>query len=83
MFKKGTDWSKYLEGIQPTQFIGYENLESENSKILKDFDVEGQRVLIFDKTPFYAESGGQTGDKGKIILDSGETVEIEEVKKYE
>lgn len=83
MFKKGTDWSKYLEGIQPTQFVGYTQLASEEIKLLKDFDVDGQRVLIFDKTPFYAESGGQTGDKGLLTLDSGEIIKIKDVKKYE
>ena len=56
MFKKGTDWSKHLEGISATQFVGYEELEIENPKLVKDLDIDGQRVLIFDKTPFYAES---------------------------
>ncbi|MEI6425989.1 MAG: alanine--tRNA ligase [Candidatus Absconditabacteria bacterium] len=83
MFKKGTDWSKYLEGVSATQFVGYEELEIENPKLIKDLNIDGQRVLIFDKTPFYAESGGQTGDKGTITLDDGTTVTIQDVKKYE
>jgi alanyl-tRNA synthetase len=49
---------------------------------LKDFDVDGQRVLIFDKTPFYAEMGGQKWDFGKVILDSGEEVEIKDVQTF-
>lgn len=83
MFKKGIDRSKYLDGVQPTKFIGYDETNSESQKLIKDFEVEGQRVLIFDQTPFYAESWGQTWDKGKIILDDGSEVEVIDVKKYE
>lgn len=83
MFKKGTDRSKYLEGVQPTKFIGYDQTNSVSQKLIKDFEVEGQRVLIFDQTPFYAESWGQTWDKWKIILDDGTEVEVIDVKKYE
>jgi alanyl-tRNA synthetase len=56
MFKKGIDRSKYLDGVQPTKFIGYDQIISESQKLIKDFEVDGQRVLIFDQTPFYAES---------------------------
>jgi len=83
MFKKWTDRSMHLEWIQATKFIWYEQLQSEDIKLIKDFVVDWKRILIFDKTPFYAESGGQTGDRGSIILDSGETVKIQDVKKYE
>jgi len=63
MFARGTDWSIHLTGISPTVFVGYADMEASDVKLLKEVDIEGQRVLIFDKTPFYAESGGQTGDK--------------------
>jgi alanyl-tRNA synthetase len=56
MFKKGIDRSKYLEGVKPTKFIGYTQTDSESPSLIKDFEVDGQRVLIFDQTPFYAES---------------------------
>ncbi len=83
MFKKWTDRSKYLEWIEPTTFVWYKELISEFSKLIKDFEVDGQRILIFDKTPFYAESWGQIWDYGKIILDDGSEVEVIDVKKYE
>jgi alanyl-tRNA synthetase len=39
-------------------------------------------VLIFDKTPFYPEMGGQMGDFGEITLESGETKKITSVQKF-
>ena len=83
MFKQWTDRSKYVEWVTATQFIGYDNLHSEEVKLLKDFEVNGQRILIFDKTPLYGESGGQMSDSGVVTLDSGEQLTIKEVKKYE
>ena len=83
MFQKWIDRSKYLEWISTTEFIGYARLDLESPKLIKDFEVDGQRILIFDKTPFYAESGGQTGDKWKIILDDWTELDLIDVKKYE
>ncbi len=86
IFKRGIDWGKYLEWIPQTEFVWYDQLELDNPKLLKDFTVEidwkPQRVLVFDKTPFYAESGWQTGDRWVIILDNGETLKVKDVKKY-
>jgi alanyl-tRNA synthetase len=86
-FQKDIDRSKYLVWIPQTEFIGYTldgwAKENKTSKLLKDFDAHGQRVLIFDKTPFYAESGWQKGDSGKVELDWWEIVKIRDVQKYE
>jgi alanyl-tRNA synthetase len=66
-------------GVDETEFLGYEFLESE-SKILvlwKDQDrvdeaKESEEIFIAcDRTPFYGESGGQVGDSGRFI--SGNT----------
>ncbi len=66
-------------GVEETEFLGYETLESE-SKVLvlwRDQDrvdevSESDEVFIAcEKTPFYAESGGQAGDTGRFI--SGNT----------
>lgn len=82
MFKQWTDRASHLQGITPTTFVGYEILESDGMKLLKDFEVEWQRILIFDKTPFYAESGGQMWDRGAVILDDGTEVNVVQVQKY-
>ena len=65
-------------GIEETKFLGYENLESD-SKVLviwKDqerIDAANNNEEIFfacNQTPFYAEAGGQIGDKGKFASQS-------------
>lgn len=82
MFKQWIDWANYLQGIPSTKFLWYEKLVAEDMNILKDFVVGWQRILIFDATPFYAESWGQIWDRGVVILDDGSQVNIIQVQKY-
>jgi alanyl-tRNA synthetase len=66
--------------ISPTRFVGYETLAVDASvlAILKeggrvDVGHEGDAVdIVLDTSPFYAEGGGQVGDRGKIIAAAGE-----------
>ena len=51
-----------IEGLPATKFLGYEKTEA-TGKLLKS----AEPLLIFDQTPFYAESGGQIGDTGEIL----------------
>ncbi len=75
-------------GIPATEFLGYTEFENDAEVIAlisagerKEFIENGEEaVLVLDKTSFYAESGGQVGDKGVIRV--GETVfEVVDTKK--
>ncbi len=73
------DWTIYYDGEEEA-FLGYDNLELEGVRLLKQRTVKQKNKtlfqLVFDRTPFYAEMGGQVGDTGVIISESGEEVRI-------
>ena len=81
VFSRWIDWAKYLEWIQPTEFVWYDNLELENPKLLKEIEIDWQKIYVFDKTPFYAEWGWQTADTWEIELDDGTVLKVQDVKK--
>ena len=76
------DWVVLNENSQQ-QFIGYGSLETE-TKVSKYRKVTAKGKesfqLVLEKTPFYAESGGQVGDTGWVIFD-GEKIAITDTKK--
>ena len=58
-------YAKIEEKVGATDFVGYEQNEC-NAKILDTVEGDGYVDIILDRTPFYAECGGQTGDSGYI-----------------
>lgn len=76
------DWISVNEG-EEVEFVGYDDLEV-HAQILKYRKVKAkgkeQYQLVLDRTPFYAESGGQVGDTG-LLIGEGEEVIITDTKK--
>jgi alanyl-tRNA synthetase len=76
---QGAEWLALLGRLGPTEFIGYDAVEgtAETLAVLKDGALiargeTGDTVeVLFDRTPFYAESGGQAGDRGEIEWTGG------------
>jgi alanyl-tRNA synthetase len=81
-------YSKLDKSIPTTNFVGYDKLASDskvlailtNNDIVKSASEDQEISVILDETPFYAESGGQVGDTGRIFSHSFE-LEVVDCKK--
>ncbi len=81
---KSDDWTIIAEDDEQ-EFIGYDTTEA-NVKLTKYRKVTSKKdgemyQLVFNMTPFYAEGGGQVGDKGYLQDASGDVVYIVDTKK--
>ena len=77
------DWIQVTEDIE-TKFIGYTETAA-NTKIIKYRNVKAKGKEAYQwvlaTTPFYAESGGQVGDKGIFEFEDGTKLEVTDTKK--
>ena len=87
--KFDVDYSSVIQVDLPTTFIGYEQLSDDNVNIIALYQdgkaVDGleegmEGVVVLDRTPFYAEGGGQVGELGEIRSASG-VFEVQNTKK--
>jgi alanyl-tRNA synthetase len=71
-------WKNLSEG-KDSEFVGYAAFEADAD--IRKIRIQGDRVdLVLSRTPFYGESGGQTGDAGEI-KGNGFTVQINDTQK--
>jgi len=76
---QAAEWFAIRDRLGPTEFVGYDTVEATGELLAlvsegreTDKAAKGQSVqALFDRTPFYAESGGQAGDRGEIEWDGG------------
>ncbi|MBE9583610.1 alanine--tRNA ligase [Mucilaginibacter sp. JRF] len=77
------DWV-VLKQNDAVEFVGYDETEAVAHVIkYRKVTTKGkeQYQIVLDKTPFYAESGGQVGDKGELVFPDGEIVYVTDTKK--
>ena len=76
--KFGVDYNEGLSFEGATEFLGYDHVTLKSK--VSDVVVQGESrvaktgdeiIVLLDATPFYAESGGQVGDTGELVWDSG------------
>jgi len=84
--KDTEDWVIVDDSIESTKFVGYDYTECE-ARIIRYRKVKDKKnefyQLVLDQTPFYAESGGQVGDRGYLESDGNKLKVMDTLKENE
>ena len=82
VFAESLESQLQTASVLPTQFVGYAQTQSatsvlgfvSNSKFAETLDSKQQGAVLLEKSPFYAEGGGQVGDSGHLLDEEGTQV---------
>ncbi|MEQ1974892.1 alanine--tRNA ligase [Xenorhabdus sp. SGI240] len=85
----GTDYNELIKVDGRSDFCGYEHNSQQatvialfrNGQAVEQIHAGEEAIIILDKTAFYAESGGQVGDTGKLSNDNG-VFDVVDTQKY-
>ncbi|EAS9168355.1 alanine--tRNA ligase [Salmonella enterica] len=85
----GADYNAMIRVDSASEFKGYDHLELNgkvtalfvDGKAVEAINAGQEAVVVLDQTPFYAESGGQVGDKGEL-KGAGFTFSVDDTQKY-
>ena len=83
-------WYALREDIDASEFVGYEEEQADadvcalasGGKPVKETSGGGDIFIITDRTPFYAEGGGQVGDTGELARSNGEVLKIKDTRRH-
>ena len=83
-----TEYRAIVDKSGTSKFIGYENISAEatitgvlvDGKSVAEANIGSEIEITLDRTPFYAEGGGQLADGGKIQLSNGAVIQVEDVQ---
>jgi len=83
-----TEYRAIVDKSGTSKFVGYENISVEGTitgvlvdgKSVAEANIGSEIEITLDRTPFYAEGGGQLADGGKIQLSNGAVIQVEDVQ---
>jgi len=83
-----TEYRGIVDKSGSSKFIGYDNISAEatitgllvDGKSVSEANIGSEIEITLDRTPFYAEGGGQLADGGKIQLSNGAIIQVEDVQ---
>lgn len=78
----GVDYNSQLKSSQQSEFLGYTDDEGQSTVVelfkagqqVEQLEPGDSGIVVLSATPFYAESGGQVGDTGRLLVNGGEFV---------